>query len=122
MNSTPLCEANGFSLIETLVATLILATALMTLAQVLLVASSATDDAGRVTWAAILAAQKVEDLRAASATAFEGGGSDAPARGFTRTWSFGPLPSDPDHVVVIDVLVRTFRSRAELVALRSVAR
>ena len=110
---------SGFSLVETLVASCILATALLTLVQLLAIASVANDAAGRLTRAALLAAQKIEDLRASSATAFEGDGTDAPASGFRREWSMRPLPSDPDHIVVMEVVVTIRGSATRLVAVRT---
>lgn len=111
---------SGFSLIETLIAASILATALAALTQVLVITSAATDNAGRMTKATLLAAQKIEDLRASSATVLEGGGADVPAPGFAREWLFGVLPSDPDHVVVIEAVVSTKNGAARLVALRTI--
>ena len=106
------------SLAETLVAASILATALLSLAQLFALGVSATDAAGRMTQAALLASQKIEVVRASSATALEGGGSDAPASGFRREWSISALPSDPDHVILIEVVVRTRGSTTRMVALR----
>jgi hypothetical protein len=106
-------------LADTLVATAVLATALLSLAQLFALALTATNAAGRVTHATLLAAQKVEDLRASSATALDASGRDAPAAGFSREWSIGALPSDPDHVVLIEVVVKARGGVTRLVALRS---
>ncbi len=111
-------DNRGFSLIETLVACAILASALLSLAQLLVLAASANDAAGRMTRATLFAAQKVEDLRASSATALEGGGADSPGAGFTREWSVTPLPSDPDHEVVMEVVVSARGSATRLLALQ----
>jgi hypothetical protein len=107
------------SLAETLVASGILATALLSLAQLCVLGLSAGDAGGRLTRATLLAAQKIEDVRASSATALAGGGSDVPAPGFTREWSIGAFPPDPDHLIVIDVVVRTRGRATRMVALRS---
>ena len=112
-------DDHGFSLIETLVASSILATALLSLGQLLTLASSASDAAGRMTHATLFAAQKVEDLRASSSTALEGGGIDSPAAGFTREWSISALASDSEHVVVIEIVVRTRNGATRMVALRT---
>jgi hypothetical protein len=104
---------------ESLVAASILATALFSLAQVLALCVSANDAAGRLTHATLLAAQKVEDLRASSATALEASGSDSPEPGVTREWTIGDLASDPEHVAVIDIVVTTRGSATRLVALRT---
>lgn len=121
MRDQPAFDERGFSLIETLVAASILATALTALSQLLVITSSATDDAGRMTRATLLASQKIEDLRASSSSVLEGGGADTPAAGFTRQWWFSALPSDPDHVIVIEAVVTTRRSVTRLVALRTIA-
>lgn len=105
-------------LAESLVAASILATALISLAQVLALCVSANDAAGRLTHATLLAAQKVEDLRASSATALEASGSDSPEPGFTREWTIGALASDPG-VAVIEIVVTTRGSATRLVALRT---
>ena len=108
---------HGFSLIEALVASAILATGLLSLAQLLAFAATANAAAGRATHATLLAAQKIEELRAASSAALEGDAGDAPAPGFTRRWSVSALPSDPEHVVLIQVLVRASGSETRLFAL-----
>ena len=107
------------SLAETLVAASILATALLSLAQLFALGLSAVDGAGRMTQAALLAAQKIEDVRASSATALDGGGIDTPASGFTREWTISALPSDADHIIVVEVVVRTHGSSTRMMALRS---
>ena len=56
-------SAAGFSLIEVLIATLLLATALTTLAQLFGVATRSNIDARSTTYAAVLAQQKLEELR-----------------------------------------------------------
>lgn len=106
-------------LAESLVAASVLATALLSLAHVLTLCASANDAAGRLTHAALLAAQKVEDLRASSATALEASGSDAPEPGFKREWTIGALGSDPEHIAIIEIVVATRGSATQLVALRT---
>lgn len=112
-------DERGFSLLEILVASSIFATALLSFAQLLTLASSANDAAGRMTRAALLAAQKAEDLRASSSIALEGSGTDTPAPGFGREWSISALASDPEHVVVIEIVVRARRSTIQMFALRT---
>ena len=58
-------QSGGFSLIEVLVATALLVTAVASLAQLLALATRANAAAGDMTVATVLAAQKVEELRAA---------------------------------------------------------
>src|SRR5438128_2363097 len=110
---------HGFSLIEALVASSILATGLLSLAQLLAFAASANAAAGRATHATLLAAQKIEELRAASSAALEGDNGDAPAPGFMRQWSVSALPSNPDDIALIQVVVRVSGSETHMVALKT---
>lgn len=103
------------SLLETLIASGILATGLLSLAQLLGLATNATAAAGRMTHAALLASQKVEELRARPALPIELN-ADMPAPGYTREWSVMPLPSAPDHVAIVDVVVRVRGSETRMVA------
>jgi Tfp pilus assembly protein PilV len=119
MRAERLRSARGFSLVETLVASSIIVTAVLSLAQLLALASSTADAAGRMTRATLFAAQKVEDLRASSSVALDGSGIDSPAAGFRREWSVNALASDPEHVVVIEIVVRTRGSATRMVALRT---
>ena len=119
MRAGTLRDERGFSLLETLVASSILATALLSFAQLLTLASSANDAAGRMTRAALLAAQKAEDLRASSSIALEGSGTDTPSPGFRREWSVSALASDPEHVVVVEIVVRARGTTIQMVALRT---
>jgi type II secretory pathway pseudopilin PulG len=57
-------SAAGFSLIEVLIATLLLATALVTLAQLFGMATRSNIGARNTTYSAVLAQQKLEELRA----------------------------------------------------------
>lgn len=61
--SRSLSSADGFSLIEVLLASGILATALIGLAQLFMVALTANTSARSTTYAAVLADQKMEELR-----------------------------------------------------------
>jgi Tfp pilus assembly protein PilV len=111
-------DTRGFSLLEALVAAAILAAALVSLAQLIAFAVRATAAAGRMTDAALLAAQKVEQLRAGSSSELQSG-TDSPAAGFTRTWTVTPLGADPDYVVVLEVLVRAPGDQTRMVALKA---
>jgi len=102
-----------------MIASAILATALLSLAQLMASAAGATAAAGRTTYAALLASQKIEELRASSLTAIEGSGADSPAPGFMREWSVGALPSDPDNVSLIEVIVRASGAQTRMVALKT---
>jgi prepilin-type N-terminal cleavage/methylation domain-containing protein len=59
-------SASGFSLIEVLVATTLLATALVTLAQLFALSTKANMSSRNSTYAAVLAEQKIEELRSLS--------------------------------------------------------
>jgi prepilin-type N-terminal cleavage/methylation domain-containing protein len=125
---------HGFSLLELLVTITILTVGLLSLAQVLAIAVAANASAGRATYAALLAAQKIEDLRAEpweslegkigefadaldrTGTMFEGASA---AAAFTRQWSIDQLPTDPENTVVIQVLVRAQRDETRIVTVRT---
>jgi Tfp pilus assembly protein PilV len=111
-------DTGGFSLLEALIAAAILASALLALAQLLAFAVKTTAAAGRMTAAALLAAQKVEELRAGSWGELQPG-TDSPAAGFTRTWTVTPLAADPDHVALVEVLVRAPGGQTWRVALKT---
>jgi Tfp pilus assembly protein PilV len=106
---------SGMSLLETLIASAILATGLLSLAQLLGLATTATAAAGRTTHAALLASQKVEELRAFPVLPL-GQDADTPAPGYTREWSVAPLPSVPDHVAIVEVVVRVRGGQTRMVA------
>lgn len=72
------------------------------MAHLLTVATRANLDARHATYAAILAMQKVEELR--SSMNSDPVGEDR-IGGYRRRWFVGPLPEDPADSVVIDVAV-----------------
>src|ERR1044071_3131456 len=111
-------DAHGFSLLEALIAAAILASALLALAQLIAFATRETALAGRMTDAALLAAQKIEELRAGSWSELQPG-SDSPTPGFARTWSVTPLAIDPDYVAVMEVVVTTRGSETRTVAVKT---
>jgi Tfp pilus assembly protein PilV len=113
-----LTDTRGFSLLEALIAAAILASALLSLAQLIAFAVRTTAAAGRMTDAALLAAQKVEELRAGSWAELQPG-TDTPAAGFTRTWTVTPMGADPDHLVLLEVLVGAPGGRTRMVALKT---
>lgn len=104
------------SLLETLIASAILASGLLSLAQLLGLATNATAAAGRITHAALLASQKVEELRAVPAPPI-GQSADVPAPGYRREWSVVPLPSDPEHLALVEVVVRARGLDTRMVAI-----
>ena len=64
------------------------------------------------------ALQKVEELRAGSWAELQPG-TDTPAAGFTRTWTVTPMGADPDHLVLLEVLVGAPGGRTRMVALKT---
>ena len=113
----------GFSLIEVIFATAILAGAALALAGALVRSLPATIDAGRVGRAAILASQKIEQLRTAPAIqpAVElvaadgsvlGAGGTTSSAVFARRWSSTPLPGGI-AAQLVTVTVETLSGAAE---------
>jgi Tfp pilus assembly protein PilV len=107
----------GFTLLEVLIATGLMATSVISLAHLFVLATQAHLGSRAMTFGTLLASQKIEQLRSA---AFSGGpaqGEDAvdgygqlleggavvPA--FRRTWTVTPLPSHPSQAVVVTVVV-----------------
>src|SRR5512138_881368 len=118
MRLRQLRDARGFSLLEALIAATILASALLALAQLIAFATSATAAAGRMTYAALVASQKIEQLCAGSWSELQSG-SDSPAAGFMRTWSVTPMPADPDYIALVEVLVTAPGGQTRMVALKT---
>ena len=118
MRVRPLRDARGFSLLDALIAAAILASALLSLAHLIAFAVKTTAGAGRMTHAALLASQKVEELRAGSWAELQSG-TDSPAAGFTRIWTVTPLAADPDYLAVLDVLVRAAGGQTRMVGLKT---
>lgn len=112
----------GFSLVETMVAVAILAAGVLSLARLFTVSAAILERDNHSTFSAILAAQKIEELRTTSARGgalpLEGadrvdgrgavaGGRGAPAgAGYARRWSVRALPAHPDVLRVVEVRVR----------------
>jgi hypothetical protein len=124
----------GFSLVETIVATALLATAVVTLAQLFAVAVRRNLASRDTTYATILAVQKLEELREIAWDADQGGavdyidqfgrtlggGGTPPANAvYTRRWVVQPLPADPDNTLIIQVLVGRQREAARLVTVKT---
>lgn len=101
----------GCSLIEALIATTILAVGVASLAQLFTLAIGSNLSATHRTRAALLAAQKLEELRALEwNAALQAAGADGRGE-YTRRWSVEPLPGRSDTAVVIDVVVIWNRSQ-----------
>ncbi|MBI2828254.1 MAG: hypothetical protein HYX77_03135 [Acidobacteria bacterium] len=120
-------SGSGFSLVEVLIATGLLATAIAWLPYLFAVATRANLDAGDTTWATVLAAQKIEELRAGpfpeslaaqSVDYLDSGGNPldgfgSTQRAYTRRWWIEPLPSAPDSTIAITVVVSRYRRSDE---------
>ena len=131
---------SGFSLIEVLVVACLLAGAMTGVAHVFVIAARATVDAERATYATVLAAQKMEELRATPLSAvvtesfdyadvrgalvIEGAGS--PRAAYERRWSVEPLPGAPDLLAVTVTVIHRHSpppaGRARLITLRAARR
>lgn len=100
---------------EVLVATGVLVAGIASVAQLFVIAAHATLDARDATYATVLAAQKLEELRAApfpppdEATEYlSARGTRLPDRAealYERRWIVTPLPAQPADTVVLTVRV-----------------
>lgn len=95
-------DESGLSVIEAMIATSLLATALVVLAQLLTSAVTSNIAAGKATVAMVLASQKIEELR--SAPARPAAGTDQVDR-FARRWTIDALPASPLGTCIIQVHV-----------------
>jgi hypothetical protein len=112
---TTVAHEQGSSLVEALVAALIVSTGVLTMAQLLSIATATNLAARRSTVATIVAEQKLEELRALpweylqaspSATLQQNTDGYVDYIGiFTRRWSIEPVLPIPDSAFVIQVLV-----------------
>jgi prepilin-type N-terminal cleavage/methylation domain-containing protein len=123
----------GFSLLELLVASAILTVALLSLAQLLALATAANASAGRATYAAVLAAEQLENLRASTWESLRRQTGESvdyldrsgkPLEGastgmYRRRWLIDPLPADPDNALVIQVIVSGRGEVARLTTVRA---
>ncbi|OFW14993.1 MAG: hypothetical protein A3F70_15635 [Acidobacteria bacterium RIFCSPLOWO2_12_FULL_67_14] len=97
-------------------ASALLVTGVAALVQLFAIATRATSDARDTTIAAVLAEQKMEELRSAAFAAAPPGESEEHLTGFVRRSRIEPLPLDPQDAVVITVEV--FRPGRQLPASR----
>ena len=122
-------SADGFSLVEVLIAIGILITAAAAIPHLFTAATRANVEAGAVTWATTLAAQKLEELQARSSLETVAGesidylnrqgqldSSGASPRAYTRRWWIEPLPAAPDRTLVVSVAVSRYREDDDLAA------
>lgn len=109
-------DQRGCSLIEALIATTILAIGVASLAQLFTLAVGSNLVATRHTRGAMLAAQKLEELRSLDwDAALQAGGADSIGE-YGRRWSVERLPANPDRALTIEVLVTWNRSQVGRVA------
>jgi type II secretory pathway pseudopilin PulG len=129
-------DENGSSLVEVLIAAGILIVALVSLAQLLAIAIRDNINARATTYATILASQKLEELRGVSLNESPAGvlanttegfvdyvdaagrvlgtGAHPPTNAtFLRRWAVTRLPADPDHAMVVQVLVTPMTAPAD---------
>jgi len=129
-----LARQSGFSLIEVLVASSLLAVGIAGVAPLFATSSRANDAARHATYAAVLAAQKIEEIRAAPFPDSTGGElaefvdangtatTDSDRSAYQRRWTIEPLPNHPVETVVISVAVsqrHAARSLVRLVTIRT---
>ena len=105
----------GFTLVEVLVATGVLVAGIAAVLQLFFIATQATLDARDATYAAVLAAQKIEELRASPFPApgdaveyLNQRGAQVTDRAealYERHWTVTPLPLQPADTVVLTVRV-----------------
>jgi type II secretion system protein I len=97
---------DGFSLVEIVVATAILAVALVAVVELFVAATRANGAARDATRATLLALDKVEQLRATDFAATADEQRDFPLGGrYIRRWAADPLPSHEDDALVLRVVV-----------------
>ena len=98
----------GFSLLEVLLATSLLATGVLSLAHLLAVGVGVNVASKDVTEATVLPAQKIEELRGGGDLT---GGEEA-IGGFRRRWSVEPLAGSSSGPIVVHVVVEPSASTA----------
>jgi prepilin-type N-terminal cleavage/methylation domain-containing protein len=129
-------RADGFSLVEVMVATSVLAVGLVALVQLALLAQAANRAAALVTVAAMLAQNKMEQLRGLSwpdaaescceyfdvhGGGLPGGAGPPPGTAFVRRWTIEPVATLPEAARVLQVWVTPVRGAApvKLVGIRA---
>lgn len=90
----------GFSLVEVLVANVILAVGVLSVAQLFTLAIASNIAAAHRTEAAILASQKLEELRAMPWGREQESGNSDTAGVYARHWSIEPLSGNPRSLVL----------------------
>ena len=98
-------EEHGFTVIEAVIASVLLTTALVSLAQLFAVATAAAANARDVTRATLAATQKVEEVRAAAFPATTIQESDIVDQRFRRLWTITPYDDGSGASVEVDVMM-----------------
>ncbi len=123
MRMTQVLNEAGFSLLEVLAASAVLCAGIAALAQLFTIAIGSMAVAGDQTDAAILAGQKLEEIRAGRVHASggdvvdafghsdEAGAVGADRTPYVRQWTVEPLPAFPDTASVVHVSVRRRQAR-----------
>jgi Tfp pilus assembly protein PilV len=93
----------GFTLVEACIASLILSIGIASVFQLLLLGAASTRAAGDATRAAVIAAQKLEELRSLPWPLMTDG--DDRTGSFVRTWSVEPMAADPTGTVAMRIVV-----------------
>lgn len=133
MRGECLRSESGFSLVEVLIACTILVVALLSLAQLLSLATAANAAARRATFSSVFAAEKLEELRTwpwesvrrqtgESVDYLDGSGrpvEGAAAATYGRRWLIEPLPQDPNNSLVIQVTVSGHRDEVRIAGVRT---
>ena len=129
-------RADGFSLVEVMVATGVFAVGLVSLVQLALLAQAANRSAALVTAATMLAQNKMEQLRGLSwpdardscceyfdvhGGELPGGAGPPVGTAFVRRWTIDPVAAFPESARVLQVWVTPARGAApvRLVSVRS---
>ena len=99
-------SSSGFTLVEVLIALSIVATLAAAIAPLFVVAAADVRDAKIDTAALFAAAQKMEQLRAQSASAGETGVETLADPGLVRSWSVQPSSADPSDTEILSVIVK----------------
>jgi Tfp pilus assembly protein PilV len=121
-----LTPEQGSSLVEALVAAVILSTGVAAMAQLLAVATATNQASRQSTVAMIVAAQKLEELRTLPLQLLQPSPPSSLQQNtagyvdrfgiYTRRWSIEPISTDPDSAVIIQVLVIATSSESSTVA------
>ena len=103
MTSVHLKAEHGFSLVEVMVATTILVIGVASLLQLFILAAASTAAAGDMTWATVLATQKLEEIRS-EPWGVAASGEDRIGL-HVRRWTVAPFARDAGGTVLVHIAV-----------------